>query len=154
MPALPFTKIRVLQILSYKPTRPKPSQNESSADTTGATVKYSRNGVAFETIIHRSQQRNILWHSVSKFIFSYYASTAFPPRLAPPLKRPRLMPPARSQHPKQQKQQPAANTTTVPDLNQLKVYSKYHRSTFWHIDETVIKVGNGEKERKNKKCFD
>ncbi|XP_003491192.1 uncharacterized protein LOC117242966 [Bombus vosnesenskii] len=54
---------------------------------------------------------------------SYYASTAFPPRLAPPLKRPRLMPPARSQHPKQQKQQPAANTATVPDLNQLKVYS-------------------------------
>ncbi|KAI4477748.1 hypothetical protein M0804_012576 [Polistes exclamans] len=54
---------------------------------------------------------------------SYYASTAFPPRLAPPLKRPRLMPPARSQHPKQQKQQPSNNTATVPDLNQLKVYS-------------------------------
>ncbi|XP_031366815.1 uncharacterized protein LOC102680125 isoform X3 [Apis dorsata] len=51
---------------------------------------------------------------------SYYASTAFPPRLAPPLKRPRLMPPARSQHPKQQKQQPATNTATVPDLNQTK----------------------------------
>lgn len=41
-------------MLSYKPTRPKPSQNESSADTTGATVKYSRNYVTFETIIHRS----------------------------------------------------------------------------------------------------
>nr|XP_050867756.1 uncharacterized protein LOC127071942 isoform X2 [Vespula vulgaris] len=54
---------------------------------------------------------------------SYYASTAFPPRLAPPLKRPRLMPPARSQHPKQQKQQPSNNTAAVPDLNQLKVYS-------------------------------
>nr|KAF7389743.1 hypothetical protein H0235_018227 [Vespula pensylvanica] len=53
-------------------------------------------------------------------IFVYYASTAFPPRLAPPLKRPRLMPPARSQHPKQQKQQPSNNTAAVPDLNQLK----------------------------------
>lgn len=41
-------------MLFYKPTRPKPPQNESSADTTGAAVKYSRNDVAFETIIHRS----------------------------------------------------------------------------------------------------
>ncbi|KOX71559.1 hypothetical protein WN51_02430 [Melipona quadrifasciata] len=56
--------------------------------------------------------------------WGYYASTAFPPRLAPPLKRPRLMPPARSQHPKQQKQQPAANAATVPDLNQLKKKQK------------------------------
>ncbi|XP_018339681.1 PREDICTED: uncharacterized protein LOC108746992 isoform X1 [Trachymyrmex septentrionalis] len=54
---------------------------------------------------------------------SYYASTAFPPRLAPPLKRPRLMPPTRAQHPKLQKQQSTANTGTIPDLNQLKVYS-------------------------------
>ncbi|KAG5337849.1 HNRPC protein, partial [Acromyrmex heyeri] len=53
----------------------------------------------------------------------YYASTAFPPRLAPPLKRPRLMPPTRAQHPKLQKQQSTANTGTIPDLNQLKVYS-------------------------------
>lgn len=70
---------------------------------------------------------------VSNFIFSYYASTAFPPRLAPPLKRPRLMPPARSQHPKQQKQQPATNTATVPDLNQLKVYSKYFFDYFFFL---------------------
>jgi len=55
---------------------------------------------------------------------SYYASTAFPPRLAPPLKRPRLMPPTRAQHPKLQKQQLTPNTGTIPDLNQLKVYSK------------------------------
>lgn len=54
---------------------------------------------------------------------SYYASTAFPPRLAPPLKRPRLMPPARPQQPKQQKQQVTVNNTTIPSLNQLKVYS-------------------------------
>ncbi|XP_024938953.1 uncharacterized protein LOC107265923 isoform X6 [Cephus cinctus] len=54
---------------------------------------------------------------------SYYASTAFPPRLAPPLKRPRLMPPARPQQPKQQKQQNASNNATSPNLNQLKVYS-------------------------------
>ncbi|KAL6258535.1 hypothetical protein P5V15_010492 [Pogonomyrmex californicus] len=54
---------------------------------------------------------------------TYYASTAFPPRLAPPLKRPRLMPPTRAQHPKLQKQQSTANTGTIPDLNQLKVYS-------------------------------
>nr|XP_012230769.1 PREDICTED: uncharacterized protein LOC105677038 isoform X1 [Linepithema humile] len=54
---------------------------------------------------------------------SYYASTAFPPRLAPPLKRPRLMPPTRAQHPKLQKQQSTANIGTIPDLNQLKVYS-------------------------------
>ncbi|KYM95601.1 hypothetical protein ALC62_13716 [Cyphomyrmex costatus] len=53
----------------------------------------------------------------------YYASTAFPPRLAPPLKRPRLMPPTRAQHPKLQKQQSTVNTGTIPDLNQLKVYS-------------------------------
>jgi len=57
-------------------------------------------------------------------VCSYYASTAFPPRLAPPLKRPRLMPPTRAQHPKLQKQQSTANTGTIPDLNQLKVYSK------------------------------
>lgn len=64
---------------------------------------------------------------VSKYssLCSYYASTAFPPRLAPPLKRPRLMPPTRAQHPKLQKQQLTANTGTIPDLNQLKVYSKY-----------------------------
>ncbi|XP_043286255.1 uncharacterized RNA-binding protein C3H8.09c isoform X2 [Venturia canescens] len=54
---------------------------------------------------------------------SYYASTAFPPRLAPPLKRQRLMQPARSQQPKQQKPQPVINNTSVPDLSQLKVYS-------------------------------
>ena len=55
--------------------------------------------------------------------FSYYASTAFPPRLAPPLKRQRLMQPTRSQQPKQQKLLPIINNSSVPDLSQLKVYS-------------------------------
>ncbi|KAL2743857.1 hypothetical protein V1477_007733 [Vespula maculifrons] len=63
---------------------------------------------------------NYINYGDSKNGKTYYASTAFPPRLAPPLKRPRLMPPARSQHPKQQKQQPSNNTAAVPDLNQLK----------------------------------
>ncbi|KAL2712782.1 hypothetical protein V1478_017737 [Vespula squamosa] len=63
---------------------------------------------------------NYINYEDSKNGKTYYASTAFPPRLAPPLKRPRLMPPARSQHPKQQKQQPSNNTAAVPDLNQLK----------------------------------
>lgn len=66
----------------------------------------------------------IVYFSKHSSICSYYASTAFPPRLAPPLKRPRLMPPTRAQHPKLQKQQLTANTGTIPDLNQLKVYSK------------------------------
>ncbi|EFN67295.1 Zinc finger protein 296 [Camponotus floridanus] len=64
-----------------------------------------------------------VYFSKHSSICSYYASTAFPPRLAPPLKRPRLMPPTRAQHPKLQKQQLTANTGTIPDLNQLKVYS-------------------------------
>ncbi|OXU28117.1 hypothetical protein TSAR_012676 [Trichomalopsis sarcophagae] len=66
----------------------------------------------------------------------YCASTAFPPRLAPPLKRPRLMPPARSQQQQQQQpqqqqqqqqqQQPKQQKVTsnaMQDLSQLKVYS-------------------------------
>ena len=56
--------------------------------------------------------------------FSYYASASFPPvppRLVPPLKRPRLMvPPARPviKATIPQKPQPTA-------MNQLKTYSKY-----------------------------
>ncbi|XP_016842219.1 uncharacterized protein LOC100113835 isoform X2 [Nasonia vitripennis] len=70
---------------------------------------------------------------------SYCASTAFPPRLAPPLKRPRLMPPARSQQQQQQQQQQQpqqqqqqqqqlpkqqkVTSNAMQDLSQLKVYS-------------------------------
>lgn len=56
--------------------------------------------------------------------FSYYASTSFPvgpPRLVPPLKRPRLMTNSgRNGKATQQK-----NTTTTACIEQLKTYSKY-----------------------------
>lgn len=68
----------------------------------------------------------------SFFIFSYYASTVFPHRLAPPLKRQRLMPSARCHHKPQQKQQPQPSTSmlNMQDMNQLKVYSELKRKIF------------------------
>ncbi|CAH0547506.1 unnamed protein product [Brassicogethes aeneus] len=55
------------------------------------------------------------------FICSYYASTAFPvapTRLVPPIKRQRLMTTARNG-----KNNQSQKTTSIPPLDQLKVYS-------------------------------
>jgi hypothetical protein len=79
--------------------------------------------------------------TICLFVFSYYASASFPPvppRLVPPLKRPRLMvPPARPviKATIPQKPQPTA-------MNQLKTYSKYTLSVLLSQKNSLLHLGH------------
>lgn len=87
----------------------------------------------------------VLYHlSVFRFIYdifficSYYASTAFPvapTRLVPPIKRQRLMTTARNG-----KNNQSQKTTSIPPLDQLKVYSKFYLAEITNRRRTVSNI--------------
>lgn len=73
------------------------------------------------------------------FCYSYYASAASfpvgPPRIVPPLKRQRLM----ASSTRNNKTNQSQKSSTVPPLDQLKVYSKYR--TIWIMHAKLSGAG-------------